>query len=285
MQNVIVIREYDDVRSTQTLLTPEKHVVILGSSFIGMEVAAYCSNKVAKVTVVSKDSVPFQAALGKDIGAAVLKLFETNGVNFIPESGLSRCIDNGNGAVGSVELVNGSILQADICVMGVGSTLNTEFLANSGITINERGAVDVNEYLETNVANIFAGGDIANAPVWSHGNAKAAIGHYGLAQYHGRIAALNMLNKQTPVKNIPYFWTMFLGKGIRYAGYGRFDDIIYSGDVPNLKFVAFFLNNDVVTSIASCGMDPIVSQYAEYVMQGNKLHRNDLKDDPLAWSR
>lgn len=79
--------------------------------------------------------------------------------------------------------------------------------------------VNVYQFLETNCAGVFAGGDIAEAPVFAYDNNKrAAIGHWGLAHYHGRIAALNMVSKSTPLKTVPFFWTMLFGTSFRYAG-------------------------------------------------------------------
>lgn len=283
LKNVIVFREYDHAVYAQALLSPEKYVVVLGSSFIGMEAAAYCVDKVKKVTIVSKDSVPFQASMGAQIGAGVMKMFEENGVHFVVNSGFKRCIDDGNGAVESVELLDGTILKADIVIMGVGTIFNTEFLKNSGITVGKDSTVEVNEYLQTNVSNVFAGGDIAFAPVFVRDNMKAAIGHYGLAQYHGRMAAINMLNKKQPLRTVPFFWTMLFGHGIRYAGHGRYDDIIHHGNPLQLDFVAYYLKGDDVIAISGCKRDPIVSQYAEYVNRGKRLHRKDVEGDPLAW--
>lgn len=72
--------------------------------------------------------------------------------------------------------------------------------------------------MQTNLENVYAGGDIAYAPVYCAGNIWASIGHFGLAHYHGRIAALNICKKETPLKSVPFFWTMLFGKGFRYAG-------------------------------------------------------------------
>jgi len=69
--------------------------------------------------------------------------------------------------------------------------------------------------LESNIKGVFAGGDNAFAPIL---DTAACIGHWQLAQYHGRIAALNMVGKQTEVKTVPFFWTMLFGKGVRFAG-------------------------------------------------------------------
>lgn len=71
----------------------------------------------------------------------------------------------------------------------------------------------------------------------------------------------------------------------RYAGHGSYDDIIYTGNVEEYKFVAFYLKNDEVVAVSSCGMDPVVSQFAELLAQGKKLFRDDLKEEPLAWTK
>lgn len=286
LKNVVVLRDYEHSVYTNAQLNPEIEVVVLGASFVALEAANYCLNKVKKVTVVGRDTVPFRALLGAEIGAAVMKLFIEKGVNFQMKSGMKRVIDDGTGKVGSVELADGTILKADLCIMGVGSSLYTEFLEGSGIELRQEDrSVLVDEHLQSNIPNVYAGGDIAHAPVWSYDNKKDTIGHYPLAQYHGRIAALNMLNKKTELRAVPYFWTMLFGKGIRYAGHGKYDDILYHGNVEELKFVAFYLEKDRVIAASSCMMDPYVSKFAELLSQGKKLYRKDLEGDMLAWAK
>ncbi|KAF7279296.1 hypothetical protein GWI33_007429 [Rhynchophorus ferrugineus] len=263
LKNVLVLRDYDDSQYAISQINDQADVVVIGSSFIGMEAANYCVDKVKSVTVIGRDSAPFKSIWGEQIGVAILKLFESKGVKFIPHSGIKKINDNGEGAISSVELKDGQILKADILFMGTGSTYYTDFLKGSGVELRPD----------------------AYSPVWSHHNNKVAIGHYPLAHYHGKMAALNILGKQTPIKSVPYFWTMLFGKGFRYAGHGKYDDIIFAGDVDSLKFMAFFLKDDEVVSTASCGMDPLVSQFAERLAQGRKLYRKDIQDDPLAWSK
>lgn len=74
------------------------------------------------------------------------------------------------------------------------------------------------QHLETNIPGVYAGGDIAYAPVMANNNEPASIGHWQLAHYHGRIAALNMLDKRTPLETVPFFWTSLFGMSYRYAG-------------------------------------------------------------------
>lgn len=156
-------------------------VVVLGVSFIGLEAAAYCVSRVEKVTVVGRGDVPLQAVFGRDIGAALKKMFEEKGIEFRMNNGFKRCLGE-NGVLSSVELDSGEVLKADLAIIGIGSTLYTDFLRKSDVEVNKDGSVDVDEYLCTNVPDIYAGGDIANAPVYAIGGKKATIGHYPLGE-------------------------------------------------------------------------------------------------------
>ncbi|XP_056637583.1 apoptosis-inducing factor 3-like [Diorhabda sublineata] len=284
LENVLVLRSYEDSKLAKSSLSTEKEMVIIGSSFIAMEVADYCKDKVKKLTVIMRDEVPFKPVLGPRIGEAILNLFKKNGINFIAKMGVDAI--NGKDKVESVKLHDGTIMPADLVLLGTGSNTDTAFLKNSGIQLQENGTIETDEYLQSNVQDVYIGGDIALAPVWSSGNKKAAIGHFGLAHYHGKIAALNMAGKRTKLKTVPYFWTKLGPLSIRYCGHGTFDDIIYTGNVEELKFVAFYLKDDVVVAISSCGMDPYVSQFAELLAKGRRLHRSDLRgDDPLKWAK
>lgn len=285
LKNIFTVRNYDDSINILKTLGSEKDkdVVILGLSFIGLETASTCVSKAKSVTVVGKDTAPLGQIFGEEVGHSLQTLFEENGVMFHFETTITKC--NGeNGVIKSVELANGKTLPADMLILGVGTTLYTEFLRDSNIELNPRGSVIVNDKLQTNIKNVFAGGDIAFAPVYASGNTPMAIGHVGLAQYHGSIAAKNILNKDVPLRTVPYFWTMLFGKSIRYAGCGKSSSFQIEGDVKALKFVIFFFDEaGKVISVASCMRDPVVSQFAELLYQGKSLHKNDLKDDPFAW--
>ncbi|XP_049825154.1 apoptosis-inducing factor 3 isoform X3 [Aethina tumida] len=286
LNNIFVLRDYADSKSCLAALAEDKEVVVLGSSFIALEAANYCQNKVAKTTVVMRGEVPFAHFLGERVGAAVKKLFEEKGILFQTKSGLKKCNGDCNNNVTSVELVDGTILKADVVIMGTGSTYYTDFLKGSGIEMRPDGTIECNEKLQTNIPDVFVGGDIAYAPVWSYGNNKSAIGHYPLAQYQGKIAALNLLGIDTPLKSVPFFWTMLYGKGIRYAGHGKFNFIHYEGDVEGFKFVAYYLQCEEVVAVASMGMDPVVSQFAELLAQGQKLTKEELvNQEPLTWTQ
>lgn len=288
LQNIFTVRNFEDSMNILNALGDEKdkNVVILGLSFIGLEIAAACAEKAQSITVVGKDTAPLGLIFGTEIGQSLQKLFEDKGVTFHFSTTIVKCtgsdenIDN----IESVELANGVTLPADILVLGVGTTFNTDFIKYSGIEMSKNGAVIVDDKLETNVKHIYAGGDIAYAPVFANSNKPMSIGHIGLAQYHGRVAALNILKKDVQLKTVPFFWTMLFGKSIRYSGYGKAASTQIEGDVAALKFVMFFFDeSDKVIAVASCMKDPIVAQFAEFTQQGKKLYKKDLKEDPFAW--
>lgn len=219
LKNIFLMRDHMDAAQVHQQLSVDKHLVILGQSFIGMEAAAYCVGKCASVTVVGRDSIPLRAVFGDEIGDRVRREHESKGVKFIFGTNIARFIAKDEGDIlGQVELNDGTILPADIVIAGIGSTPYTEWLKGSTLDILDDGTLSVDNNLKTNVANVYAGGDIACAPVFSAGNHAAAIGHYPLAHYHGKIAALNICGKETPLRTVPYFWTTLFGKSYRYAG-------------------------------------------------------------------
>lgn len=284
LKNVVTLRNIADAQYINGQLNDQTHVVVLGVSFIGLEAAAYCVKKAAKVTVIGRDSVVLRPTFGEAVGMRIMKMFEAEKVEFVMNSGIKKCNGNAEGALESVELNDGSILKADICIMGVGSTLNTDFLKTSGLTLNKNGSIDTNAFLESSTADVYIGGDIANSPVYSSGNQLSTIGHYPLAQYHGRTAGFNMAGKAQELKVVPFFWTMLFGKSFRYCGHGKPAEVHIEGNIEDLKFVAFYLNEaGTVIAMSSCGRDPVVSQFAEYLTQGKSLTKSDIQEDAFAW--
>lgn len=202
-------------------------------------------------------------------------------------SGIEECIAGLDGNISSVMLKDGSIIECDLLIMGTGTRFYTDFLRDSDVAVNKNGSVDTDMYLMSNIPDVYFGGDIANAPVFSIANQRATIGHYQLAQYHGRIAAINMVgtNKQE-LKAVPFFWTMLFGKGFRYAGYGSASSYQHEGSIKDLQFATYNCDeHGNVISVTSCSKDPVTAQFATLQSLGKRLHRNDLKEDAFAWTK
>jgi len=148
------------------------------------------------------------------------------------------------------------------------------------------------------VKGIFAGGDVANAPVYPS-YIKSSLGHWQLATYHGKVAALQMLGKKTHIKSVPFFWTALFGTSIRFAGmfffliyeakyylfynfkgFNRgYTDVIINGDLENFKAVVYYCKGDEVVAVATIGSDPIAAQFAELLGSGRTLNKEQAIDN------
>uniref|UniRef100_A0A3Q3WDG6 Rieske domain-containing protein n=1 Tax=Mola mola TaxID=94237 RepID=A0A3Q3WDG6_MOLML len=126
--------------------------------------------------------------------------------------------------------------------------------------------------------------DLASFPLAMAKNQLVNIGHWQMAQAHGRIAALNMLNKLTELSSVPFYWTVLLGKTIRYAGYGEgYTEIIMKGKFEDDKFLAFYIKEDEVIAAASLNYDPAVSVVAQRLVAGKVITRKEAESDDLSW--
>lgn len=278
LKNIFTLRGLDDARSIDSSLKPSSHVVILGSSFIGLEAAAYCAAKVAKVTIVGRSSVPLKDSFGEAIGKRIMQLFESNNVEFIMESGVKSFLSiNQEEYISAVKLLSNDTLKADVCIIGIGSELNTDFLLDSGLSINTDGSINTDIHLKTNIDDIYVGGDIANSPIYTNGNECSTIGHYASAQYQGRVAALNMIGSETELRTVPYFFTFLFDNCFTYTGHGKASEIFIEGDLEALKFVAFYFDeNENVIAMSSCQPNKRTAEFAERLAQGHRFVKKDL---------
>uniref|UniRef100_G3P466 AIF family member 3 n=1 Tax=Gasterosteus aculeatus aculeatus TaxID=481459 RepID=G3P466_GASAC len=270
VRNVFHLRTPEDANSIARLAN-NKNAVIVGTSYVGMEVAAALTDKAHSVSIIGIESVPFKKALGEKVGKAVMKLFEVNRVKFYMLNEVSEMI----GQHGQV-FRNSTDLSRSIPATG--------FLKQSGIHMDSRGFITVNKMMQTNADGVFAGGDVVVFPFPPRHNKKVNIPHWQMAHVHGRVAALGMMGRPADLKTVPYFWSAMFGKTIRYAGYGDgFDDVIIQGDLDELRFVAFYTRGEEVVAVASMNYDPIVSRVAEVLGSGKTIRKRDVETGDISW--
>lgn len=283
LQNVCQLRTPDDANRIADN-SKDKNVVIIGSSFIGMEVAAYLVDKATSVTVVARAKVPFEYALGLRIGTILQKLHEDKGVKFLFDYGIKEFIGENN-KLTSVLLSDGTSLPADVCVLGIGVMPATDFLKDSGIDVNYRGFIPVNRLMETNIKDVYAAGDVVEFPLFNLDDKIVNVQHYQMAHAQGRTAAYSIMGKKKEIRSVPFFWTQMYGKSVRYTGYGvGHDDVVLHGNLDELKFVAFYTKGEEVIAVASLNYDPIVSQAAELMFSGQKLLKSEIISAPDSWT-
>ncbi|XP_072248627.1 apoptosis inducing factor mitochondria associated 4 [Leuresthes tenuis] len=282
LKGVQLLQSHEDAQEIHTSSLGQKAVVI-GASFIGMEVASYLSDKAASVALVGNTRYPYEKSLGPEIGKMIMQMLEEKNVKFHMNDQVTE-IRGENGKVKELVLKSGTILEADVVIAGVGVIPNSDFLAGSEVAVDSKKAVIVDKFMRTNVADIFSAGDVTSFPLTFRGDQQINIGHWQMSQAHGRVAALNMLKKPTTIESVPFFWTALLGKSIRYTGYGEgYTEILFKGKVEERKFLAFYIKDEEVVAAASLMFDPAVAQVAELMAKGKILTKALAQADDLSW--
>ncbi len=208
------LRTLDDSRAIIAATQTGKRAVVIGASFIGLEVAAALRERKIAVTVVAPESLPLERVLGPELGRMVQALHESRGVVFKLGVGVKSIAAN------SVELADGTSLPTDFVVIGVGVRPDVSLAHDAGLEVDN--GVVVNATLESSAAGVFAAGDIASWPDPRIGRIR--VEHWVVAQCQGQFAARNMLGSNEPFALTPFFWSKHYDLQINYVGHAARDD-------------------------------------------------------------
>ncbi|AEO59477.1 hypothetical protein MYCTH_2119688 [Thermothelomyces thermophilus ATCC 42464] len=270
--NIFTLRTVHDAkRIVDAIGDKGKKIVIIGSSFIGMEIAVATANG-NDVTVVGMEKAPLERVLGEKVGNIIKKGVEAKGVKFYLPVGVDRAEPSASAPsnVGSVHLKDGTKLEADLVILGVGVAPATEYLKNnSAVQLEQDGSLRVDEaFAVVGLQDVYAIGDIATHPYRGPGGdgKLVRIEHWNVAQNAGRTVASHILNPdRTPEFYTPVFWSA-LGSQLRYCGNtmaSGWDDVVLQGDPEQGKWVAYYAKGQTVVAMASMGMDPAMAQCSQ----------------------
>jgi len=263
LPHVYYLRTLTDSRRIIDKAKSSKRAVVIGASFIGLEVAWSLRERKLEVAVVGKGSLPLEKVLGGELGTVIRETHEANGVKFHLGRKPAAIQDR------HVELDDGTKLDCDLVVLGIGVRPNTAIAKQAGIATDN--GVLVDEFLKTNVPGIFAAGDIARWPDPRAGRIR--VEHWVVAQRQGQTAARNILGADEAFNLPPFFWSNHFDLHIHYVGHGGGDDrSTVSGNVKAKDASVIFRAGENVTAVASIGRD-VENLKAEVALErGNPFH-------------
>ena len=279
LDGVYTLRSMDDAKLIKAA-SHDQRVVIVGTGFIGMEVASALaqSGTTASITVIGQDHRVMGNIVSETVSNALIKLHKKNGVEFVFDASVSEITaakdtttnnEDNFSQVSGVKLANGEQIDADIVILGTGVAPRIELLQNT----NHPDGVQVDEHLQLR-DGVYALGDIAKAP---NQLGRMRIEHWRVALQHGMVTAAAILNDdkvKSLKERIPFFWTMQYGKSLRYSGHAATPDHgILMGSPDSFNYIEYYFDdedeNTRASAASSLGRDKELVAFSELLRQGH----------------
>jgi 3-phenylpropionate/trans-cinnamate dioxygenase ferredoxin reductase subunit len=239
LAGIYYLRTLADSEAIARRIGAKGHLVVVGSGWIGAEIAASARQKGCEVTVLEMGSLPLERVLGAEVGQIYLDIHRQNGVEFLPETMVERF--EGEGSVERVVTRDGGSIETDFVVVGVGVAPRSGLAEAAGIPVHN--GILVNESLQTGIPGVFAAGDVANAehPFYRR---RIRVEHWANARKQGEAAARAMLDEKVSYDEIPYFFSDQYDVSMEYSGFATdWDEVVFRGDVAAREFIAFWLRD------------------------------------------
>lgn len=239
LPGVRYLRRMADSDDLREAIKAASGVVVIGAGWIGSEVAASARQLGAEVAIVAPEAVPLERVLGPELGGVYRDLHAEHAVDLHLSTQIEAIV--GGEAAQGVRTTDGSVIEGDLIVVGVGVSPRDELAQNAGLTL-ENGIV-VDEFLRTSAPDVFAAGDVAST--WNTMyNRRIRMEHWANALNQGQSAARNMLGQNTAYTKLPYFYSDQYDLGMEYNGFAAdWDRVVTRGDVAGREFLAFWLKD------------------------------------------
>jgi len=258
LSQLCLLRSFSDSKTIIERTRNAKKAVIVGASFIGLEVAASLRAREIEVHVVAPEKIPMERILGAELGRFVRALHESHGVVFH----LGQTMKRVDGR--TVTLSSGASVEADILVLGVGVRPSTALAEQAGLA-TDRG-ISVNEHLETSANGVFAAGDAVRWPDPRSGE-RIRVEHWVVAERQGQTAAKNMLGLRERFDAVPFFWSQHYDVPINYVGYAEsWESLQIDGDISRRDCSVRYKKGEQTMALVTISRD-VESLKAEFEME------------------
>ncbi len=245
LSGIRYLRTLPDADALLDHLKPGARVVIIGAGWIGLETAAAAVDRGGSATVIERDTLPLRRVLGDEVAAIYAALHRAHGVDFRFGSGITEFLGSGSTLTG-VRLTDGTVVPADVAVVGVGIVPNVELASEAGIEVENGIATDAS--LRTSDPDVYACGDVAFSfnPLLGK---RIRVEHWANALNGGPAAARAMLGQDVVYDRVPYFYSDQYDLGMEYSGYvepGGYDQVVFRGSTEVVggkapEFLAFWV--------------------------------------------
>jgi 3-phenylpropionate/trans-cinnamate dioxygenase ferredoxin reductase subunit len=239
LDGVHYLRDLADADRLRSAIGGAGRVAVIGAGWIGCEVAASARQLGAEVAMVETGWLPLERVLGRELGRFYRDVHADHGVELHFGAGIEAL--SGADGVEEVVLTDGTVVEADVVVVGIGVVPRVEIAEAAGLRIDN--GILTDEHLATSVSGVFAAGDVASAwhPLLAR---RIRLEHWSSALNQGPAAAKNMLGTPTPYERIPYFFSDQYDVGMEYSGYATdWDEVVFRGDPAGGEFIAFWLKD------------------------------------------
>ena len=249
LAGVRVLRSFDEALALREHATSARRAVIVGAGFIGCEVAASLRTLGVEVALVEPQPTPLAAVLGERIGELVARVHRAEGVDV--RTGVGVAAVRGDTEVSAVELTDGTVLDADLVVVGIGSRPATDWLVGSGVALDN--GVLCDEVGRTSEPHVWALGDVAS---WRDARGhQIRVEHWSNVADQARVMVPSMLGQEPPeVVAVPYFWSDQYDVKIQCLGEPSPDDIVHVTEDDGRKFLAYYERDGVLVAVVGGGM-------------------------------
>jgi NADPH-dependent 2,4-dienoyl-CoA reductase/sulfur reductase-like enzyme len=260
------LRTLDDSLAIRTALDAGARTVVIGAGFIGSEVASSAQKRGVDVTVVEALPTPLVRATGTAMGAAIASLHDRNGTTLLCGVGVKAV--EGDGHVERVVLNDGTVIDADLVVVGIGVSPSTGWLEHSGLALEN--GVFCDETLWTGTPGVYAAGDVANwlNPMFG---VRQRMENWTAAAEQGAAAARNALDPENakPYETVPYFWSDWYGSRIQFVGVPDAEEVlVVDGDVDSDdRWTALYRRGGRLVGALTVNGQTVIMKYRRMIAQ------------------